>query len=1210
MQTTLLGLAIAFIVALVAALVGPYFVDWNQFRSQFEAEATRIAGAPVRVSGALDARILPTPTLRLREVAVGNPNEAGKVRADKLDVEFSLGSLLRGEWRATELAITGAAVDVGLDPQGQIDWPLSGSASNLGSLAIDRLTLTGRIAFHDASSGGSVELEDVAFGGDVRSLAGALRGDGNFRLSGNRYPFRISSSPQPEGGARVRLVVDRAQTPWSADIDGVLGWDARSPRFDGAMTMTGAVAQAGSAADGAPAIPWRMSAKVKADLSMARLDQIEATYGGEDTALKLSGQGDALFGAAPSLRATLAARQIDADKFLAKNSADAEPLPIAPKLRSLAGVLPTMPIVSQLELRAEQVTFGGRAIQSVALDLRGGLPSWTVDRFEARAPGETAVVLKGRTLKDPSRAIDGALSIESGDPGVFVSWLQGRGDGPSRTAKPFRFDGQVQISSDRIAVNALRAEIDGGKLEGNLVFATLPDGGARLETALKADRLDLEAATSLLKSLGGAQSDWPSQAQVALDFGTAVSAGQELRPFVVKLSYGPKLASLDDLRIGGAAGIALTAKGTLDRETLTSALAMNLRSDSFKQIGTVLAPYAPAMAARFDAMSGGPVQMKLAFNLDKDGGRPDRGEAKATATLDAPQFKATATATAAPTLAALKGLDADALWRSAFTINAAASAQSGRSLIALLGLDRAVAIGDTPLRIEGTVGGASNAPLQVKAIAGGAELDADVAGTVEPWGEKPKATASLVIRNANLAPLLGGVASDAAMKNMALKTRVSLDGDRVELRDLDSTVAGSRVRGRVAFGLGDDKAIDGEVGMDRLDLAPAFGYAIGVHGRSAEEPLRTNIVSGWTGRVTFQALRGILPGGLELQQVGGIIRGDGRALTFDAIKGTLGGGTTQADIDVRQSADGLAVNGRFGLSGVDGSALRYRGLSMPQGKTSLQMTLAGQGRSESALVGGLFGNGVVTLENARIVGLDAGVFDIATRASDSGQVRDDARLRQIVEPILAKGAVTIASAQIPFTIKDSRLRVGATTLDGEGARLIVSGGYDIPADQADIRASMTPANAGAGASRPEIQIFAAGPPDALNRTTDVAALSSWLAVRAIDRETRRLDAIERGVAPPASAPSAAATPSGPSAEPGANGALPELPTAEVPIPGRDPRRAPPPKPAAPRAAAPAPPSSSAQQVSPLPPPVEVHPAPVVRPRPRGPLDLLPNLFGR
>ena len=197
MQTTLLGLAIAFIIALVAALIGPYFIDWNQFRPQFEAEATRVVGAPVHVGGGLDARLLPTPSLRLRSVVVGGANDLGKVRADKLDVEFSLGSLMRGEWRANELTINGMAVDLGVDPQGRIDLPASTGKFNLGSLAIDRLNLTGRIALHDAASHGTLELNDIAFSGDVRSLAGAVRGDGNFMLSGTRYPFRVSSGPNP-----------------------------------------------------------------------------------------------------------------------------------------------------------------------------------------------------------------------------------------------------------------------------------------------------------------------------------------------------------------------------------------------------------------------------------------------------------------------------------------------------------------------------------------------------------------------------------------------------------------------------------------------------------------------------------------------------------------------------------------------------------------------------------------------------------------------------------------------------------------------------------------------------------------------------------------------------------------------------------------------------------------------------------------------------
>ena len=42
MQTTLLGLGIAIILALLAALIGPYFVNWNDHRAFFEAEASRL----------------------------------------------------------------------------------------------------------------------------------------------------------------------------------------------------------------------------------------------------------------------------------------------------------------------------------------------------------------------------------------------------------------------------------------------------------------------------------------------------------------------------------------------------------------------------------------------------------------------------------------------------------------------------------------------------------------------------------------------------------------------------------------------------------------------------------------------------------------------------------------------------------------------------------------------------------------------------------------------------------------------------------------------------------------------------------------------------------------------------------------------------------------------------------------------------------------
>ena len=71
MQTTLLGLAITVIAALLAALIGPYFVDWSQFRPQFEREAARVIGVPVQVDGEIDARLLPTPSLRTADEVWG-----------------------------------------------------------------------------------------------------------------------------------------------------------------------------------------------------------------------------------------------------------------------------------------------------------------------------------------------------------------------------------------------------------------------------------------------------------------------------------------------------------------------------------------------------------------------------------------------------------------------------------------------------------------------------------------------------------------------------------------------------------------------------------------------------------------------------------------------------------------------------------------------------------------------------------------------------------------------------------------------------------------------------------------------------------------------------------------------------------------------------------------------------------------------------------
>ena len=1204
MQTTLLGLAIAFIIALLAALIGPYFIDWNQFRPQFEAEAGRIIGVPVRVAGELDARLLPAPTLRLRSVTFGGNNDLGRLRADKLDVEFSLSALMRGEWRATELTVNGMAVDLGLDARGRVDLPSTASGTfNLASLAIERLNLTGRIALHDAASRSTLELSDIAFSGDVRSLAGSVRGDGRFTASGTRYPFRISSGPSADGSAtRLHLNIDPGERAILADLEGVLAFDNRLPKFDGALTL--AVPAAKKAGEAGPT-PWKLTAKLKADPAGAKFDQIDASFGAEDNALKVGGVGDLRFGASPLLRAVLSARQIDADKLAGKD--DAEPLRILPALRAGLAAIPQAPIPAQIEFNSDQIMLGGRPLQNIAAELKTDGRSWTFQRLELRAPGMTQLSLNGAAPGADS--FSGRLSVESSDPDTLVAWLQGRSEVNRRSTRPLRLAGDVTIAANHLAIDKLKADIEGGAIEGRIAFVqTGASKGSRIDAELKADRLDLDAAASFVRALGGPQGEWPEEARLSLDVGRAISAGQELRPFAARLGYGPASLSLEQLRFGQTSGVTTEASGSFDRTKATGKLALKSSANSLRELTALIEPFAPSVRTRFDAIAPlpGATRLKLDLSLDRNAEHADRSDARAVFDLDAPQLKATATLAAQTPVAAVNGIDIDRLRNSDFTLDSKVSTPQAGALLALLGLDRVVAAGEGASQFEGRLSGAWRRPLQLNAKLSGGGLDADAQGSVELSTLEPKASVNLRVRNVNLAPLFGTGPAGKSTQTVSLSSRLSLSGNRLTFDDLDGSAAGSHLRGRLAVTLDQEKSIDGEVGLDTLDLAPALALAVGAAGRDAGEPLSAGLLGGWRGRIAFQALRGTLPGGVELRPIGGTIRSDGQSLALDALKGGVGGGELSASFDARNGASGVALNARIELSNVDATTLRYRDLALPKGRASVQMALTSQGRSVAALTGALAGNGTVTLDSAEISGLNPRAFEIAIRASDGGQVADDNRLRQLVEPALAAGPIAVASAQIPFTIRDGRLRVGATPLEAKNARAIVSGGYDIPADQADIRASLTPIMTGLSGAPPEIQLFAAGPPDKLNRTVDLAPLSSWLAVRTIDRETRRLDAIERGEPPPATA----ALPTLVSPD-----AAPEQVPANVPLPGQDPRRAPPrpkaaPTPKAPLAApaAPSPPLAS-QQVAPLPPPIEVRPAPgpaPAKPKPKPPLVLTPS----
>ena len=195
MQTTLLGVAIALILALVTALVGPLFIDWGSYRGEFETRARRLTGLDFRVTGAIDARLLPTPTVVLEGIEFGRPEEGSKVRARLLRIEFALGALARGEWRIAEARLEGPEFTAGLDGSGRLVWPVPKLGFDLEGVSIARLQIQdGRASLADGAIDAGVVLDQLEFTGEVRSLAGPVKGEGSFVIAGQRYPYRLATS--------------------------------------------------------------------------------------------------------------------------------------------------------------------------------------------------------------------------------------------------------------------------------------------------------------------------------------------------------------------------------------------------------------------------------------------------------------------------------------------------------------------------------------------------------------------------------------------------------------------------------------------------------------------------------------------------------------------------------------------------------------------------------------------------------------------------------------------------------------------------------------------------------------------------------------------------------------------------------------------------------------------------------------------------------
>jgi len=133
------------------------------------------------------------------------------------------------------------------------------------------------------------------------------------------------------------------------------------------------------------------------------------------------------------------------------------------------------------------------------------------------------------------------------------------------------------------------------------------------------------------------------------------------------------------------------------------------------------------------------------------------------------------------------------------------------------------------------------------------------------------------------------------------------------------------------------------------------------------------------------------------------------------------------------------------------------------------------------------------------------------RAVDRGMPIDAARVRNRMDSALASGALTFRRVEAGIRIEGGQARMMSNPALGvPDVDLAVSGLVNLVEGATDWRLTLSamPRAASPTNTWPEIEVSLRGPVNAARRATDVTAFTSWLAVRAIEQQSKKLDALE------------------------------------------------------------------------------------------------------
>ena len=207
----------------------------------------------------------------------------------------------------------------------------------------------------------------------------------------------------------------------------------------------------------------------------------------------------------------------------------------------------------------------------------------------------------------------------------------------------------------------------------------------------------------------------------------------------------------------------------------------------------------------------------------------------------------------------------------------------------------------------------------------------------------------------------------------------------------------------------------------------------------------------------------------------------------------------------------MSSDGRMRIEGCRFEDMIWKrvGRAVASGTINADLTFAGSGRSLSAIVSSLTGEGAVSIADGSIAGLSPVAFDRIVDAADRGAEIDEDKAEELLAAYLDLGALDFDRADMTFSVAGGVARATRFAIDGDGLSSFVTGQADLNKLTLNSAWSVrAPPDPEAPDQVKEFGIVFSGPLDDPQRSFDTAPLISYLTIRAFEHEVQRLEEVQ------------------------------------------------------------------------------------------------------